>query len=249
MDSNNLAKSSIGAVRSSLPLPPKTLIGFLLAVAAVAIIALLSDQSLQATTDSTANLTQTIEVLGHLEGLLSTLKDAETGQRGFLLTGDESYLTPYTDAKDSLPDELSSMRALLVNRPEQRRRLDGIESLANLKMAEMEATVVERRAGKPDAALATVRTDRGKIYMDRIRAAVSEMDGRAAVDRAACSRIAQCRDGIAGGDLGRIGAIGVLDCRRRRCRVPGFPGSPGPGLDQVRSNGLERANARGPAAR
>ena len=58
---------------------------------AVAIIALLSYQSLQTTTVTAANLTQTIEVLGRLQGLLSTLKDAETGQRGFLLTGEESY--------------------------------------------------------------------------------------------------------------------------------------------------------------
>jgi CheY-like chemotaxis protein/signal transduction histidine kinase/CHASE3 domain sensor protein len=176
MDSNNSSKSSIGAVRTNLPLPPKTLIGFLLAVTAVAIIAVLSYQSLQATTVSAANLTQTIEVLGRLESLLSTLIDAETGQRGFLLTGEESYLAPYTDAKDALPEEIKSMRALLVNRPEQRRRLDALESLASLKMAELDSTVTLRRAGKPDAALGVVRTDRGKIYMDRVRAAASEME-------------------------------------------------------------------------
>jgi CheY-like chemotaxis protein/signal transduction histidine kinase/CHASE3 domain sensor protein len=176
MDSNNSATSSIGAERSSLPLAPKTLIGFLLAVAAVAIIALLSYQSLQATTASAANLTQTIEVLGRLESLLSTIIDAETGQRGFLLTGEESYLAPYTDAKEALPEEIKSMRALLANRPEQRRRLDALESLANLKMAELDSTVTQRRAGKPDAALSIVRSDRGKIYMDRIRAAANEME-------------------------------------------------------------------------
>jgi signal transduction histidine kinase/CheY-like chemotaxis protein/CHASE3 domain sensor protein len=176
MDSNDASQSSIGAARSSLPLPLKTLIGFLLAVIAVAIIALLSYQSLQTTTVTAANLMQSIEVLGRLQGLLSTLKDAETGQRGFLLTGEESYLTPYTDAKDALADELKATRALFANRPDQRRRLDELESLANLKMAELESTVAARRAGKPEAAMAVVRTDRGKIYMDRIRAAVSEME-------------------------------------------------------------------------
>ena len=176
MDYNNTSSSSIGAVRSNLPLPPKTLIGFLLAVVAVALIALLSYQSLQATTATAANLTQSIEVLGRLESLLSTLTDAETGQRGFLLTGEESYLAPYTDAKDALPDEIKSTQALLINRPEQRRRLDALESLASLKMAELESTVSARRAGKSDAALAQVRTDRGKIYMDRIRAALGEME-------------------------------------------------------------------------
>ncbi|HEX3397359.1 MAG TPA: response regulator [Steroidobacteraceae bacterium] len=176
MDSSNSSNSSIGLVRNGLPLPPKTLIGFLLAVAAVAIIALLSYQSLQTTTATTASLAQTLEVLGRLEAVLSTIKDAETGQRGYLLTGEESYLSPYTGAKDALPDEIKSLRALLVNRPDQRGRLDALESIANLKMGELESTVAARRAGKLEAALAIVRTDRGKIYMDRIRAAVTEME-------------------------------------------------------------------------
>jgi CheY-like chemotaxis protein/signal transduction histidine kinase len=170
------SNSSFGVIRSRLPLPPKTLIGFLLAVIAVAIIALLSFQSLQATTASATSLAQSIQVLGRLEALLSTLIDAETGQRGFLLTGEEGYLEPYTDAKDALPDEIKAARGLLVNRPEQQRRLDALESIANLKMAELESTVVARRAGKADAALAMVRTHRGKIYMDRIRAAIDEME-------------------------------------------------------------------------
>jgi CheY-like chemotaxis protein/signal transduction histidine kinase/CHASE3 domain sensor protein len=176
MDSIINSNSSFGAIRTRLPLPPKTLIGFLLAVVAVVIIALLSFQSLQATTTSAASLTQSVQVLGRLEALLSTLTDAETGQRGFLLTGEESYLEPYTDAKDAFPDEIKATRALLANRPEQLRRLDAFESVANLKMTELESTVAARRAGKSDAAVALVRTDRGKIYMDRIRTAIEEME-------------------------------------------------------------------------
>ena len=176
MDPHDASISSLGAIRSRLPLPPKTLIGFLLAVVAVAIIAVLCYQSLLTTTQSAAHLTQTMEVLGRVRGLLSTVVDAETGQRGFLLTGEESYLTPYTDAKDVLPDQIKSLRALFVNRPEQRRLLDDLESLVNLKMAELESTIAARRAGRPEAALAMIRTDRGKIYMDRIRAAVSQME-------------------------------------------------------------------------
>jgi CheY-like chemotaxis protein/CHASE3 domain sensor protein len=177
MDQNNPLPSSIDDLRSNMPLPRTTLIGFLLAVAAVVIIALLSYQSLQTTTNTARNLTQSIDVLRRLQALLSTLKDAETGQRGFLLTGEEAYLTPYTDAKDALPDEIKALRALLVNRPEQARRLDALESLANLKMTELESTVAARRAGHTEAALAIVRSDRGKIFMDRIRDAARDMEG------------------------------------------------------------------------
>jgi CheY-like chemotaxis protein/signal transduction histidine kinase/CHASE3 domain sensor protein len=177
MDQNNPLPSSIGASRSSMPLPLKTLIGFLLAVLAVVIIALLSYQSLQSTTGTAQNLTQSIDVLRRLQAVLSTLKDAETGQRGFLLTGEEAYLAPYTDAKDALQDEIKALRALLGNRPEQSRRLDALESLANLKMTELESTIAARRAGHTDAALAVVRTDRGKIFMDRIRDVARDMEG------------------------------------------------------------------------
>jgi signal transduction histidine kinase/CheY-like chemotaxis protein/CHASE3 domain sensor protein len=176
MDPSTPSKNSIGIHRGGLPLPPKTLIGFLLAVVAVVIIALLSYQSLQQTMSSGTDLTQSVQVLGRIEALLSTLKDAETGQRGYLLTGEESYLAPYTDAKDTLPDDLKILRALLGDRPEQRRRLDALESLEKLKMAELESTVIARRAGKVDAALAIVHTDRGKIYMDRIRVAAEDME-------------------------------------------------------------------------
>jgi CheY-like chemotaxis protein/signal transduction histidine kinase/CHASE3 domain sensor protein len=208
MDSNNISQSSTGATRSALPLPAKTLVGFLLAVVAVVIVALLSYQSLQSSTLSARNLTQTIEVLGQLEALLSTLKDAETGQRGYLLTGEESYLAPYTDAKDALSGEFTKMRALLVDRPEQRRRLDALESLANLKMGELESTVIARRTGHADSALSVVRTDRGKIYMDRIRDAINAMES---AERQLIAQRAQESRGAATVSLAiTLGGSGVL---------------------------------------
>jgi CheY-like chemotaxis protein/signal transduction histidine kinase/CHASE3 domain sensor protein len=175
MDQPDISDSAIGSLRSGMPLPPKTLIGFSLAVVAVVIIALLSYQSLQLTTNSARNLAQSVEVFSGLQALLSTLKDAETGQRGYLLTGEETYLPPYTEATDALPEQFKSTRAMLRDRPEQLRQLDILESLANLKMAELESTIAARRAGHPDAALAVTRTDRGKILMDRIRATVNDM--------------------------------------------------------------------------
>jgi signal transduction histidine kinase/DNA-binding response OmpR family regulator/CHASE3 domain sensor protein len=172
--SNN--ENSFGAMRSGPPLPAKTLFGFVLAVTAVAVIALLSYQSLQTTAASSKSLTQTVELLAQLNNLLSTLKDAETGQRGYLLTGDESYLEPYLTAKSALPGEFAALRGLMANRPQQKGRVDTLEAVAKQKMEELGQTVDLKQAGKSEAALAIVRTDRGKIYMDRIRAVVGEMD-------------------------------------------------------------------------
>jgi CheY-like chemotaxis protein/signal transduction histidine kinase/CHASE3 domain sensor protein len=169
-------KNSFGSVRSRPPLPPKTLFGFILAVTAVLTIALLSYQSLQATSASSKSLTQSVEVLGQFSAVLSTLKDAETGQRGYLLTGRESYLEPFSSAKAALPGEFNTLRGLLANRPQQTKRLKELESLAAQKMDELGETVDLKRAGQTDAALAVVRTDQGKIYMDGIRAALGDLE-------------------------------------------------------------------------
>jgi signal transduction histidine kinase/DNA-binding response OmpR family regulator/CHASE3 domain sensor protein len=177
MTQSSATRYSTGAARSGSPLPPKTLFGFVLAVIAVLVIAVLSYRSLQATAESTRSLTRAIEVLAQLNTVLSTLKDAETGQRGFLLTGDENYLEPFTTAKSAIPAEFKTLRAALSDRPEQSRRLDALQALAEQKMSELGETVDLRHAGRAADALAVVHTDRGKIYMDRIRAAVAEMDG------------------------------------------------------------------------
>jgi CheY-like chemotaxis protein/CHASE3 domain sensor protein len=169
-------QNAAGAVRSGPPLPPKTLLGFVLALTAVTVIAGLSYQSLKATAESSKSLTQTIGVLAQLNALLSSLKDAETGQRGYLLTGDETYLEPYLAAKAALPGEFKTMRAMLASRPVQGKRLDALEIIATEKFAELEKTVDLRRAGQAEAALALVRTGKGKNYMDRIRTGVSDMD-------------------------------------------------------------------------
>ena len=142
---------------------------------AVIIVALLGYQSLQSTVSTSQSLARTVEVLTELDGLLSTLKDAETGQRGYLLTGEDGYLEPYTDAKAAMAGEFRAMRLLLRDRPDQIRRLDMLENQAGVKMAELEATVTFQQAGQHEKALALVRTDRGKIYMDRIRATVTDM--------------------------------------------------------------------------
>jgi CheY-like chemotaxis protein/CHASE3 domain sensor protein len=175
MNNNSTTQSALGTARSKIPLPAKSLAGFLLAVVAVIIVALLGYQSLQSTVSSSQSLAKTVEVLAELDGLLSTLKDAETGQRGYLLTGEDSYLEPYTDAKAAMAGEFRAMRGLLRDRPDQTRRLDMLENQAGVKMAELESTVTAQQAGQHEKSLAIVRTDRGKIYMDRIRATVTEM--------------------------------------------------------------------------
>jgi len=157
---------------------PRTFAGFLVAIAAVIVIAVLSYDSLKLTERSAESLTRTVEVLAQIQSFVSTLKDAETGQRGFLLTGRESYLEPFLAAKDSLPAELARLRTLLRGDPAQAGRLDSLQTVTTDKLQELNETVELKRAGKADAALAIVLTDRGKNAMDRIRLVVDEMQNQ-----------------------------------------------------------------------
>jgi len=155
---------------------PRTFAGFLVAVIAVIIMAALSYDSLQSTAKSAQSLSRTIEVLSRLQALMSTLKDAETGQRGYLLTGRESYLEPYSAAKQALGAELTGMRAMLAEDAAQQGRLENLRSLASDKMQELGETVELRRSGQSAAAMNIVLTDRGKNTMDRVRIVVEEME-------------------------------------------------------------------------
>ncbi len=162
--------------RSRLPLPPGPLAGFVVAVLAVGLIAFFTNQALRGNAETAQLISHTMQVIQEAQSLLSSAKDAETGQRGFLLTRDESYLTPYRDARANIPSELKTARALTVDSPEQQRRLDALEQLLNLKMTELEQTLTLARGGDVNAALAVVRTDRGREIMDRIRAQVADIE-------------------------------------------------------------------------
>ncbi|RZL10443.1 MAG: GAF domain-containing protein [Rubrivivax sp.] len=172
--SNSILDTGTGS-RSGPPLPPGPFIGFVVAVLAVVIIAFFSYRSLQSSADTAARVTHTLEVMEQLQALLSTLKDAETGQRGYLLTGSEAYLDPYTNARADLAVELKALRALTADNPRQLQRLDTLQQMTQLKMTELAETIALRRAGNVADAVALVRTDRGKAAMDRLRAVLGEM--------------------------------------------------------------------------
>ncbi|MCY1076069.1 CHASE3 domain-containing protein [Archangium lansingense] len=115
------------------------------------------------------------EVITGLERVLSSVKDAETGQRGYVITGDESYLAPYSEAQGSLDTELARVRGLLADNPEQTRRLDALQSLLTQKLASMKSAVDLRRTRGFEAAQAAITTGEGKVLMDDIRRTVAEL--------------------------------------------------------------------------
>ncbi len=111
-----------------------------------------------------------------ISGVLKDLTDMETGQRGYLLTKDASYLQPYTDAKGRIGTDFAGLRVGLANRAERERSLESqLESLANSKQAEMERSIGLRQQGYRHRAFMLVDSNEGMEYMDRGRGLVSSL--------------------------------------------------------------------------
>ncbi len=108
------------------------------------------------------------------EAVLSTLKDAETGQRGFLLTGNPEYLEPYRVAQQRLPTHFAALETSLSS-PAGKAELSTLRSLAAAKMTELSNTIALFEAGDRDAALGMVRSNRGQQIMDSVRVSVDRM--------------------------------------------------------------------------
>nr|WP_239467280.1 response regulator [Rhodoferax koreense] len=153
------------------------MVGFAAAILAVLLIAYFSFTSLEVRARTADRVSATITAIERLRNLLSGVKDAETGQRGYLLTGAERYLDPYVAARAAFPGLLQSVHDVADPGVRQQERLKTLEQLAGMKFAELEETIALRRSGATEAALALVRSDRGRLTMDRIRELVEEMVG------------------------------------------------------------------------
>jgi methyl-accepting chemotaxis protein len=149
--------------------------GFAVALGTLVVLSAVSYRSTTRLIESLDWVAHTHEVLKECVGVTATLTDAETGQRGFLLTGEPRYLEPYTLAARSIADGVKALRKLTADNPNQQRRLDAIEPLIAAKQDELKETIALRAKGL-EPALEVVRTDRGKKAMDDIRKLVGEME-------------------------------------------------------------------------
>ncbi len=149
--------------------------GFALALVALTIVGAVSYDSTSKLIDSAEWVRHTHEVRSGLDELLSGMKDAESGQRGYVITGEARYLEPYQGTNASVDQKLKHLRELTADNPIQQQRLTAIEPLIKAKFAELQETIDLRRTQGFEAAERVVVTDRGKNTMDAIRKLVAEM--------------------------------------------------------------------------
>ena len=111
-----------------------------------------------------------------LERTLTTMLNAETGHRGYLLTQDSSYLEPYDKARIESQHELSTLHELTASDGAQNLRVDSLETLMDAKLTAMGQTVSLVEAGRRDSAMKILLTGYGAGLTNRIRQTIAEME-------------------------------------------------------------------------
>ena len=154
----------------------KIALGFGLAVAMLLVVGGVAYRSTDALIENNHRVTHSHEVLEGIGHVLSLMKDAETGQRGYLLTGNDAYLEPYLAAKGSLAEAVATLRALTTDSPAQQARITQATPFIEAKLAELQRTIDLRRTVGLDAALKVVESNEGKKSMDDLRGVMAGMD-------------------------------------------------------------------------
>ena len=166
-------------------LPGPTFVGFIVAVFAVLAIGLVSYFSRVSSAEAARQMARGLVQAEALSELLSTVKDAETGQRGYLLTGEDTYLEPFAEAQARLETRIAAVRATFAGDIGNARLLEEMAVLITENFVGLQQTVELRRRGQADAAMAIVRSGRGKNAMSRIRSHTTflEIEAQKAVAR------------------------------------------------------------------
>lgn len=154
----------------------KLTVGFALSFGLLLLIGLLSYRGVDVLTQTSYQVAHTHSALNHISGLLSAMKDAETGQRGYLLTGDETYLEPYRQTSVDLPRMLGELKTLIRDNPSQQTRLNQASQMIDGLLALHKDRVDTRKGNGEEAAMRLVRLGDGKRRMDELRVVIGQME-------------------------------------------------------------------------
>ncbi|MGH9641350.1 MAG: CHASE3 domain-containing protein, partial [Terriglobales bacterium] len=196
-------------------------IGFAFALACLGLVGLVSYLSVVRLNENTAWVEQTYQVLNRLDLLLAAATDSETAERGYVITGDESYLEPYRQSAQLVDVEARELRRLTANNPAQQRQLDSVVALATERLANLRLVIQLRGDQGFEAAKTEILTGKGKRFHDQIRGLIDQMKDAATSLLVQRERSAQHSSTLAqaiivGGSLLALGIVGLALITIRR---------------------------------
>jgi PAS domain S-box-containing protein len=170
-----------------------TAFALLLVTTLLALSAVQIAQEFSAASHLRSAVTQSYETRTQIQRVFSLLQDAETGQRGYVISGDRRFLEPYVDATGGLSRQMAELEGLFADRPEQLADFRELQRLVEQKELTLVAAIEARRNQGRDQAFDLVSEGQGKAVMDEIRGVVDAMIAREARELSALSQAAEKR--------------------------------------------------------
>jgi PAS domain S-box-containing protein len=144
-------------------------LGFVIALACLGVVVVISYFSLIRLNENAAWVEHTHEVLGRLQSLLGAITDSESAERGYVITGDESYLEPYRQSAQIVEVQERRLHELMADNGPQQQRIDSVVLLVTDRLAELRSVIELRKNQGFAAAQSEILTGKGKRFHDRIR--------------------------------------------------------------------------------
>ncbi|WP_337884051.1 response regulator [Fischerella thermalis] len=163
-------------VNNNLKIGTKIGAGFALGLSMIVVLGIISYRTTNNLIDNFRLQAHTYEVIDEIDDLLSQIKDAETAQRGYLITGEKRYLEPYNNALPNIKQSLKVLRKLTADNPQQQIRLDNLEPIIDERLAAAQTGINLRTNQGFEAARQWVQTNRGKTLTDKIRRIATDIE-------------------------------------------------------------------------
>jgi PAS domain S-box-containing protein len=154
------------------------LLGLSLTVVLIVLSANLAYRNTVQLREDARSVAHSLEVLETIGKVKSLARDAETGQRGYVITGEPSYLEPYRESVAVIGRQVDRLSALTTGRPDQRASIAELREGLGRKLEELRETIVLRDSKGFEEARRVMLTDRGRVAMDEVRTALDQIEGR-----------------------------------------------------------------------
>jgi methyl-accepting chemotaxis protein len=168
-------------MKVNMKIGTRILAGYGLALIVVGAVGIVAYRATSELVDSADWVTHSYKVRETLAETLSSLTAAESGQRGFLVTGEEKYLEPYTEAIKVINGDIQELRELISDNPSQQARITALQPVAASRLAMLADIIDLRRQRGERTAVEAVLSDKGKTLMDDIRRIIGDMDAEETV--------------------------------------------------------------------
>ncbi len=203
-----MPRSSSPQAATRFAIPRTLVVGFVVAALATLVIAIVNFRSAETRTNAVHAMDRTSLAMRQLNFFNVAIRDAESGQRGYLLTGDLAYLQPYEQAVIALNKHLGELKASVEDEPTQKQMVEQLDELTQIKLRELNDTIALRKNGDAVGAMGLVHTGAGKSTMTRLSELAENL--RVQQNQQLATRRQQWANAATNSNLYSTGGSGVL---------------------------------------